>query len=127
MPSRFSAPGPTPDPPDIPSVHGSDATLFVYRDVLGQFRLGRREAALDDGEQGVQLVEDIVVRARPSVSRDGSLAVFVNAENDLCFIATDGNREEPYRVMDNGVYESPDPVAAAAMSPDGRLVGVDPA
>ena len=108
--------GPTPDPPDIPSVLGLDATLFVYRDVLGQFRLGRREAALGDGEQGVQLVEDIVVRARPSVSRDGSLAVFVNAENDLCFIATDGNGQR--------CLESPDPVAAAAMSPDGRLFGL---
>ena len=108
--------GPTPDPPDIPSVLGSDATLFVYRDVLGQFRLGRREAAQDDGEQGVQLAEDIVVRARPSVSRDGGLAVFVNAENDLCFIATDGNGQR--------CLESPDPVAAAAMSPDGRLLGL---
>ena len=32
-----------------------------------------------------------MVRARPSVSRDGGLAVFVNAENDLCFITTDGD------------------------------------
>ena len=113
-------PGSTPDPPNIPPVCESDttcdATLFVYRDVLGQFRLGRREAALDDGEQGVQLAEDIVVRARPSVSRDGGLAVFVNAENDLCFIATDGDEQQ--------CLESPDPVAAAAMSPDGRLVGL---
>ena len=108
--------GPTPDSPDIPSVRGPDATLFVYRDVLGQFRLGRREAAQGDGEQGVQLVEDIVVRARPSVSRDGGLAVFVNAENDLCFIATDGTGQQ--------CLESPDPIAAAAMSPDGRLLGV---
>ena len=109
-------PGSTPDPPDIPPVRGPDATLFVYRDVLGQFRLGRREAAQGDGEQGVQLAEDIVVRARPSVSRDGGLAVFVNAENDLCVIATDGNGQR--------CLESPDPVAAAAMSPDGRLVGL---
>ena len=108
--------GPTPDPPDIPGVRGPDATLFVYRDVLGQFRLGRREAAQGDGEQGVQLVEDIVARARPSVSRDGGLAVFVNAENDLCLIATDGNEQR--------CLESPDPVAAAAMSPDGRLFGL---
>ncbi len=108
--------GPTPGLPDIPVVRGPDATLFVYRDVLGQFRLGRREAAQSDGEQGVQLAEDIVVRARPSVSRDGGLAVFVNAENDLCFIATDGNEQQ--------CLESPDPVAAAAMSPDGRLLGV---
>ena len=109
-------PGSTPDPPNIPPVLGPDATLFVYRDVLGQFRLGRREAAQGDGEQGVQLAEDIVVRARPSVSRDGGLAVFVNAENDLCVIATDGNGQR--------CLESPDPVAAAAMSPDGRLVGL---
>ena len=108
--------GPTSNPPDIPVVRGPDATLFVYRDVLGQFRLGRREAAQGDGEQGVQLAEDIVVRARPSVSRDGGLAVFVNAENDLCFIATDGNGQ---RCLD-----SPDPVAAAAISPDGRLFGL---
>ena len=107
--------GTIPNPP-IPSVRGPDATLFVYRDVLGQFRLGRREAAQGDGDQGVQLAEDVVVRARPSVSRDGNLAVFVNAENDLCFIATDGTGQQ--------CLESPDPIAAAAMSPDGRLLGV---
>ena len=117
---RIFGPGSTPDPPNIPPVCESDttcdATLFVYRDVLGQFRLGRRETDLGDGEQGVQLAEDIVVRARPSVSRDGGLAVFVNAENDLCFIATDGNGQQ--------CLESPDPVAAAAMSRDGRLLGL---
>lgn len=107
--------GTTPNPP-IPEVRGPDATLFVYRDVLGQFRLGRRETAQGDEEQGVQLAEDIVVRARPSVSRDGNLAVFVNTENDLCFIATAGNGQQ--------CLDSPDPVAAAALSPDGRLLGV---
>ena len=107
--------GTTPNSP-IPSARGSEGTLFVYRDVLGQFRLGRREAAQGDGDQGVQLAGDVVVRARPSVSRDGSLAVFVNAENDLCFIATDGTGQQ--------CLESPDPIAAAAMSPDGRLLGV---
>ena len=108
--------GPTSNPPDIPVVRGPDSTLFVYRDVLGQFRLGRKETAQGDGEQGVQLAEDIVVRARPSVSRDGGLAVFVNAENDLCFIATDGSGQR--------CLESPDPVAAAAISPNGRLLGL---
>lgn len=111
--------GPTPGPPDIPVVRGPDATLFVYRDVLGQFRLGRREAAQGDGEQGVQLAEDIVVRARPSVSRDGGLAVFVNTGNDLCLIETDKIEQEQ-------CLESPDPIAAAALSPDGRLLGVIP-
>lgn len=102
--------------PSLPANDEPDATLFVYRDVLGQFRLGRQEAAQGDGEQGIQLAEDIVVRARPSVSRDGNLAVFVNAENDLCFIATAGTGQQ--------CLESPDPVAAAALSPDGRLLGV---
>ena len=90
----------------------------MYRDVLGQFRLGRKETVKDE-DQGIQLAEDIVVRVRPSVSRDGNLAVFVNAENDLCFIATDGSGQR--------CLESPDPIAAAALSPDGRLLGVDPA
>ncbi len=109
-------PGPTPDPPGIPSVRGSDATLFVYRDVLGQFRLGRREAAQDDEGQGVQLAEDIVTRARPSVSRDGGLAIFVNAENDLCLMRTNGNGQ---RCLDASAR-----VAAATMAPNGQLFGV---
>lgn len=110
---------PTPGPLSIPFVDVPDSTLFVYRDVLGQFRLGRKEADTDDGKQGVQLAEDIVVRARPSVSRDGNLAVFVNAENDLCLIETDKIEQEQ-------CLESPDPIAAAALSPDGRLLGVIP-
>ncbi|MCY4386833.1 MAG: M4 family metallopeptidase [Desulfurellaceae bacterium] len=113
--------GTTPNPP-IPVVRGPDATLFVYRDVLGQFRLGRREAAQDDGKHGVQLAEDIVVRARPSVSRGGGLAVFVNAENDLCFIAAYGNGEECIDFSSAGT--SYDTVASVALSPDGRLLGV---
>ena len=108
--------------PSIPVVDGPDATLFVYRDVLGQFRLGRREVAQGDGEQGVQLAEDIVVRARPSVSRGGGLAVFVNAENDLCRIASDGNGEECIDFSSAGT--SYDTVVSVALSPDGRLLGV---
>lgn len=106
--------------PSRPAVRGPDATLFVYRDVLGQFRLGRREAG--DGDQGVQLAEDIVLRARPSVSRGGGLAVFVNAENDFCRIATDGNGEECIELSIGGTIH--DTVASAALSPDGRFLAV---
>ena len=118
----FDAGPTTPDPPDIPDDRRQDATLFVYRDVLGQFRLGRREAAQGDGGQGVQLAEGLVVRARPSVSRDGSLAFFVNAENHLCFITTDGNREECIEF--SSAATSYDTVASVALSPDGQLLGV---
>ena len=113
--------GTTPNP-SLPAVRGPDATLFVYRDVLGQFRLGRREAAQGDGEQGVQLAEDIVLRARPSVSRGGGLAVFVNAENDFCRITTDGNGEECIDFSSAGTGY--DTVASVALSPDGRLLGI---
>ena len=106
MPSRFSAPVPLQTRRISPAFRDRMPPSLCIEDVLGQFRLGRREAALGDGEQGVQLVEDIVVRARPSVSRDGSLAVFVNAENDLCFIATDGNRRRMSRIS-NGVLSLP--------------------
>ena len=109
-----SAP-PTPDPPDIPSVRGPDSTLFVYRDEFGNFRLGRREDALGDEAHGVQLARAVVATARPSVSRDGEFAVFVNADNDLCFIGTDGGGEE--------CLGFPDLVASVAMSPDSQLFG----
>ena len=108
-----SAP-PTPDPPAIPSVRGPDSTLFVYRDEFGNFRLGRREDALGDPAHGTQLATAIVAAARPSVSRNGEFAVFVNAQNDICFIGTDGSGEDCLGL---------DFVASVAMSPDTRFFG----
>ena len=111
---EIGAAPPTPDPPDIPAVQGPDATLFIYRDEFGSFRLGRREDARGDEGQGSQLANAVVAAARPSVSRDGSFAVFVNAQNDLCFIGTDGSGEDCLGV---------DFVASIAMSPDRPLFG----
>ena len=108
-----SAP-PTPDPPAIPSVRGPDSTLFVYRDEFGNFGLGRREDALGDPAHGTQLATAIVAAARPSVSRNGEFAVFVNAQNDICFIGTDGSGEDCLGL---------DFVASVAMSPDTRFFG----
>ena len=109
-----SAP-PTPDPPDIPSVRGPDSTLFVYQDEFGNFRLGRREDALGDEAHGSQLATAIVAAARPSVSRNGEFAVFVNAQNDLCSIGTDGGGEY--------CFGFPGLVHSVAMSPDSQLFG----
>ena len=53
--------------------------------------------------------------ARPSVSRNGELAVFVNAQNDICFIGTDGSGEQ--------CLGFPGLVASVAMSPDSQLFG----
>ena len=109
-----SAP-PTPDPPAIPSVRGPDSTLFVYRDEFGNFGLGRREDALGDPAHGTQLATAIVAAARPSVSRNGELAVFVNAQNDVCFIGTDGSGEN--------CLGYPGLVHSVSMSPDSQLFG----
>ena len=109
-----SAP-PTPDPPAIPSVRGPDSTLFVYRDEFGNFRLGRREDAHGDEAHGSQLANAIVAAARPSVSRNGELAVFVNAQNDVCLVSTDSSGE--------GCLGSPGLVHSVSMSPDSQLFG----
>ena len=109
-----SAP-PTPDPPAIPSVRGPDSTLFVYQDEFGNFRLGRREDAHGDEAHGSQLANAIVAAARPSVSRNGELAVFVNAQNDVCLVSTDSSGES--------CLGSPGLVHSVAMSPDSQLFG----
>ena len=109
-----SAP-PTPEPPTRPSVRGPDSTLFVYRDEFGNFGLGRREDALGDPAHGSQLANAIVAAARPSVSRNGELAVFVNAQNDVCLVSTDSSGES--------CLGYPGLVHSVAMSPDSQLFG----
>ena len=70
---------------------GPDATLFVYQADEFSLGLGRREEALGDEPEGVQLSEGAVARSRPSVSGDGEFAAFVNADNDICLVPTDGS------------------------------------
>ena len=106
---------PTPEPPTIPSVRGPDSTLFVYRDQFGNFRLGRREDVLGDETHGTRLASAIVAASRPSVSRNGEFAVFVNAQNDICVIGTNGSGES--------CFGFPGLVHSVAMSPDGQLFG----
>ena len=102
---------PAPEPPPVPGVSGLDATLLVFFDpAFGDF-LGRREEAFNDPTQGVFLSTFSVSRTRASVSGDGTLAVFVDSINDICFIDTDGLSAESCLGLAGTV-------SSVAMSPD---------
>lgn len=87
----FATP-PTPAPPPIPAVQAPDSTLIIAHDpFFGGTALGRRETAFKDPDGGVALVNSVKL-ARPSVSGDGSIAVFVDGAADICQARTsDGN------------------------------------
>lgn len=105
----------TPTPSQVPAVSGPDSTLLVTPDPFtGQLALGRREAALKDPEDGVGLAEPVKM-ARPSVSGDGSIAVFVNGIADICAVAT----SDPSQIECLGF---PGTVHSVAISPDGDRV-----
>ena len=100
---------PAPPPPSTPPVAGNDSAVVIYRD--GQLFLGRRETALGDPSQGVNLSDHPAAFERPAVSGDGALAFFVTSDNDACFIPTNGS-EAP------SCLGLPGQIASVAMSRD---------
>ncbi len=107
----------TPPPSSIPAVSGPDATLSVcFDETNGVFRLCRREESLGDPSQGIFLSQFDILSSRPSISGDGSLAVFVDSINDICFISTDASAAE-------SCVGRPGTVSAVAISADGDLLG----
>ncbi len=113
----------TPHPPDFPPVEGVDATLALFYDDLdGNYFLARREMSLGDPVEGVKLLDVPAGPVRPSVSGDGSFAVFVDANSDLCFVNTDGTPIDP---EGDTVEEclGLDFIFSAAVSPEGGRYG----
>ncbi|MDM8515011.1 M4 family metallopeptidase [Desulfobacterales bacterium HSG16] len=110
-----SSPTPHPDEVmDTQPVDGPDSALFVYYNANnGGYYLGRRETG--DPEGGIQLSDFRVNRSRASVSEDGTLAVFVNENNDMCFKTTNG--QSPAECM------GWDDVYSVAMSKDASMYG----
>lgn len=107
--------GATADPVPFPTVNAPDSTLFLYVDSnSGQLGLGRREDALGDPSWGVPLSCSPVAQKRPAVSGDGTLAVFVRADNALCLIETNSAGCEECLAGSEGLGYS------VAMSPDGK-------
>ena len=106
-------------PPPIPAVSGADATLFIFFDTkANRFFLGRKEIP-SDGDLGAPLSRFDISEERPSVTGDGSLAVFVDSVHDVCLIATDGSQPETCLGLPaKGVR-----VSSVGMSRDARRFG----
>lgn len=76
-------------PTPIPTVGSQDNTLFTFTPDFNVQYLGRLELAQGDGQVGVQLNNVTVNQgSTPSVSGDGSLAVFVDASFDVVLVDT---------------------------------------
>jgi uncharacterized repeat protein (TIGR01451 family) len=112
----FDSPS-NPLPSPFPDVAGGDATLFVYWDgVIGAYYLGRWDQNLGDIAPGIQLSANPMNLASPSVSGDGSFAIFVDSQQDVCLIATDGSSIE-------SCLGFPGEIASVAVAPDGNTFG----
>jgi hypothetical protein len=105
----------TPEPHTFPAVSGPDAVLFAYYDwQMGGYFLARR--AEGDPENGVRISCYNVAPSRPSVSGNGSFAVYLNPFKDICMVDTHPNQCET-------CLGYPGLVNSVAMSPDGNLFG----
>ncbi|MFO1501045.1 MAG: M4 family metallopeptidase [Verrucomicrobiota bacterium] len=103
----------SPDPTPLPPVEAPDSTLFVYYNLLSQtYSLGRREAAQNDGDNGTLLAAGVDLR-RPTVTGDGSVALFVSPDFDLCAINTADSSQKQ-------CLGFPGRVHSVAISPNGR-------
>ena len=126
----FAAPT-TPEPTPVPVVSGPDSTLFVYYDIFSDdLTLGRREEAEGDGDIGSDLASDVNF-ARPAVTGDGSIALFVDPNFDLCGVDTadpDSRECLGFAGLVHSVAISPDGLLAAFVlrdpqsgEPDGKI------
>jgi hypothetical protein len=108
----FASP-PTPEPAPLPVVTGPDSTLLVYFDnASNQFNLVRRETAQGDKAEG-SILAYAVSLVRPAVTGDGSSALFVSTDFDLCAVETSD--------LDSRLcLNMPGIVHSVAFSPNGR-------
>lgn len=104
----------TPEPTPLPTVAGPDSVLFVnYDPGSASYVLGRREAARGDNAAGLFLAAGLTL-ARPSVTGDGTIALFVSSAFDLCAL----NTADPNSRQCLGFAGQ---VHSVAISPDSRL------
>jgi Zn-dependent metalloprotease len=113
----------TPEPSPFPPVTGVDATLALFFDSFTEnYQLSRRESSLGDPNDGVQLIDPPVDAAKPSVTGDGEIAVYVDTNDDVCFVFTDGTPFDP----ESGSIETclgVNGINSVGMAPDGDHYG----
>lgn len=108
----FAAPE-TPAPPPVPVVSGPDSTLFIAADpIFGDLTLYRQETAQGDSPSGSDFTESIRL-SRPAITGDGSVALYVSADNDLC-------AAETANPASRQCLNLPGLVHSVAVSPDGH-------
>lgn len=109
---------PSAPPESFPEIDAPDSTLFIFFDAdAGDYRLGRRESALGDGELGTVLATSPSELARPAASGDGAFAVFVDATLDACLFDTNDSTTQECAGFPGSFY-------SIAMSPQGNQYAV---
>jgi Zn-dependent metalloprotease len=105
----------TPEPPPTTPVSGEDSGVFIAYDGYSDYYL----AAYETAKGGANWLSWYPVSLkRASVSGDGSLAFFVDANNDACFIATD-----PGAGSAESCLGFPGSIGSVSMSPDAQVYG----
>ena len=100
-----------------PAIRRADATLFMYFDPSkGMSLLGRRETA-SDRDLGIPLGHFAAAQARPAVTADGRVAMYVTEDHDICFIKTRKNARESCLNLPHRFY-------SVGMAPDGEHYAV---
>jgi len=96
---------------DLPTVSGTDSTMFIYYDSgLGGYALGRRETAKGDPGVGVFLTAEAKL-SKLSMSDDGADVAYVSSDNRLKVVSTTTGQLG---------FQSGTGVHSVAISPDGR-------
>ena len=105
------------EPAPLPTVGGSDSTLFTFVSPLdGQTYLARQESEQNDDPGGILLVGTPVAPGkRPVVSRDGSVALFVTADFSLGLVDT--------QTGETAIFGEPNSVWSVGLSPDASYLG----
>lgn len=107
---------PTDDPKDIPPVNGTDRMLFVNTDPNFTETLWIA-APVPGGNHDLTAISQTNVWGRPSISDDGSVAIFVDTDNNIRMISLVGVPNE--QILDNsGIWHS------VALSRDGKRLAV---